>query len=266
MTHPTALTIAGSDPSGGAGIQADLKTFHAHGVYGTSVVTLLTAQNTLGVSAVQSASESMVDGQLRAVLSDMPPAAAKTGALGSAPTIECLLARLEGSTFPLVVDPVMVSTSGDSLLDADGRRALRRLFARATLITPNLPEAEALLGRAYADPVDDARALLDLGTNAVLLKGGHASGAALDVLVSHEGVQRLESPRVDTKHTHGTGCSLSAAITARLALGEGLGDAVRCAKAWVYGAIASAPGLGAGHGPINHFFPIPTRAAPVKTG
>ncbi|NBV46428.1 MAG: bifunctional hydroxymethylpyrimidine kinase/phosphomethylpyrimidine kinase [Planctomycetia bacterium] len=262
MPPPVALTIAGSDPSGGAGLQADLKTFHRHGAYGTSVVTLVTVQNTRRVSAVEILAPDLVVAQLDAVLDDIPPAAAKTGALGSAAVITAVAARLRGTTFPLVVDPVMVSKHGAALIADDAVRALvaRALVAdllpRATLVTPNLPEAERLAGFPVGDVAAmerAARAIAALGPPHVLVKGGHLDGAAVDVLLSEGRVTTFSAARIDTRHTHGTGCTLSAAITARLAAGEPVATAVAGGCRFIRAAIAGAPGLGGGCGPVDHF-------------
>ncbi|HJL39490.1 MAG TPA: bifunctional hydroxymethylpyrimidine kinase/phosphomethylpyrimidine kinase [Polyangiaceae bacterium LLY-WYZ-15_(1-7)] len=258
-----ALTIAGSDPSGGAGIQADLKTFHQHRVYGTSVLTLLTVQNTQRVSAVEVMAPELVRAQLEAVLEDVPPAAAKTGALGSAAVVEAVAEMAAGFAFPLVVDPVMISKHGAPLMDEAARAAFLKLLARAALVTPNAHEAAALVGRpveTLAQAEDAAKALLDRGAKAALVKGGHVGegGAeAVDVLATGAGVERFRAPRVDTKHTHGTGCTSSSAITARLARGEALEEAIRGAKAWLTEALRRAPGVGKGIGPVDHFAPVP---------
>jgi hydroxymethylpyrimidine/phosphomethylpyrimidine kinase len=262
MRRPVALTIAGSDSSGGAGIQADLKTFSALGVYGASVLTALTAQNTMGVRGVHPVPPAFVIAQLDAVLDDLDVGAAKTGMLADAAIIEAVLQGLSGRAagIPLVVDPVMVATSGDVLLAPDAIATVRtRLIPRATLITPNLPEAAQLLGTGIAaseaELRDQLAALTALGPRAVLLKGGHASGAeAVDYLVI-----RLATPRIDTRHTHGTGCTLSAAIAARLAAGDGLEAAVRHGKAYVQAAIAAGQslGVGRGSGPVDHLYAIP---------
>ena len=253
---PVALSIAGSDPSGGAGIQADLKTFHQHGVYGCAVVTLLTVQNTRGVTRMDVLDAALVGAQLAAVLDDIPPGAVKTGALGSAAVVEAIATRLATSSVPLVVDPVLAATHGGALLDADGCRALvARLLPRAALVTPNLAEAAALSGRAVvseADAREAARAIADLGARAVLVKGGHLEGDAVDTFYVDGHFERLVAPRVATRHTHGVGCALSAAITALLARGVPLIDACARAKQWVSAAIAAAPGLGGGAGPIDH--------------
>jgi hydroxymethylpyrimidine/phosphomethylpyrimidine kinase len=254
----TALTIAGSDPSGGAGLQADLKTFHQHGVYGMAAVTLITVQNTVSVSRVEVLAADLVRQQIEAVLADIPPGAVKTGALGNAAIIEVVASlRLHA---PLVVDPVMVSKHGHALLAADAQAALRsKLLPVTTLLTPNTQEAAALLGT----PVDTlaqaeaaASALARLGPKAVLVKGGHLIGPeATDVLFFDGRLVHVSGPRLDTKHTHGTGCTYSAAITAGLAKGQTLEDAVRAAKAWLTRALAAPPGVGQGIGPVNHLAP-----------
>ena len=255
-----ALTIAGSDPSGGAGLQADLKTFHQHGVYGTSVVTLLTVQNTTRVSRVDVLDESLVLAQLEAVLEDVPPAAAKTGALGSAALVRAIASQAAAFEFPLVVDPVMISKHGAPLLDEAAQQEMRLLIAQAALVTPNGPEAAALTRRVVESDGDAeaaAHRLIELGASAVLVKGGHLSGEqAVDVLVDATGVYRFSSPRLATDQTHGTGCSYAAAITARLAKGEPLHSAIEGAKKWLSRAIATAPGVGHGQGPINHLTPV----------
>ncbi len=257
---PIALTIAGSDPSGGAGIQADLKTFHQHRVYGTSVVTLLTVQNTREVRRVETMPVDLVLDQIEAVLDDVPPAAAKTGALGSAELVEAIADIAAGFDFPLVVDPVMISKHGAALLPPGAAESMRRhLLPRAFLVMPNLHEAAALTGREVTDlPTarEAARALADLGPEAVLVKGGHLAGAPVDVLFHRGELLELGGERVETRHTHGTGCTYGAAVTARLARGESLADAVRSAKRWLTGALRGAPGLGGGVGPVDHLFPV----------
>ena len=258
---PIALTIAGSDPSGGAGIQADLKTFHQFGVYGEAVITLLTVQNTVRVSRVDVMAAALVLEQLEAVLEDIPPAAAKTGALGSAEVVSAVARAAGGFGFPLVVDPVMVSKHGLPLLPESAVSALRgQLVPRAALVTPNVPEAEALTGIAIRN-LDDARRaarrLCEMGAQAVLIKGGHLAGEATDVLFDGTEWREFPAPRLETRHTHGTGCTYSAAITAGLAQGMALVAAVARAKGFVHEAIRTNPGLGCGSGPVNHHASIP---------
>lgn len=262
MAVAKALTIAGSDSGGGAGIQADLKTFSALGVYGASVLTAVTAQNTRTVTAVSEIPPHIVAAQLDAVLTDIPVSAIKVGMLFSAAIIEKVASRLRGFLAPVVLDPVMVAKSGDALLRPEAVTALvGRLVPSATLLTPNLPEAARLLGTAEAGSVAEmaaqAAALRALGAAAVLLKGGHDSGAiCTDVLVTGRGDPMLiEAPRLATANTHGTGCTYSAAIAAELAKGQALDVAVRTAHGWLQGAIAAADGLqvGGGRGPVHHF-------------
>ena len=254
-----ALTIAGSDSGGGAGVQADLKVFHRFGVYGTSALTLVTAQNTLGVQALHPLPPELVIAQIAAVATDLGLDAAKTGALGSAEVVEAVAWAVERyGVRPLVVDPVMAATHGPLFLAEEAIQALKaRLLPKATLVTPNLHEAQALLGRPIqteAEMREAALALLELGPRAVLLKGGHLEGAeAVDYLAEGGQLHRLAAPRHPTPHTHGTGCTYAAAITALLARGRGLLEAVREAKAFVTRAIRKAPGLGRGRGPLNHW-------------
>jgi hydroxymethylpyrimidine/phosphomethylpyrimidine kinase len=257
---PVALTIAGSDPSGGAGVQADLKTFAAFGVYGASVLTALTAQNTLGVSAVVDVAPALVAQQLDAVLDDLAVGAAKTGMLHAAAVVETVAERLAARPLPfLVVDPVMVATSGDALAVPAAIAGLRaRLLPLATLVTPNLHEAGVLSGRPVTDVAtmrEAARALVGLGARAVLVTGGHLEGDAVDVLCEGDRIRELRAPRVPTRATHGAGCSLSAAVTACLALGLDLEASVARAKRWVTRAIAGAPPLGHGARPLDHCAP-----------
>jgi len=262
MTTPVALTIAGSDSSGGAGIQADLKTFAALGVYGASVLTALTAQNTHGVSAVHVVPADVVTAQIDAVFDDLAVKAVKIGMVARAEIIAAIASGLiRWRPAHVVLDPVMVATSGDRLLRDDAIAALRnRLIPLATILTPNLPEAAALLDEPLAG--DEAaiaaqgRRLLALGCPAVLIKGGHGEGAeSTDYLVTHEATLALPAPRIATRNTHGTGCSLSSAIAAGLAKGEDLQTAVSNAKAYISAAIAAADrfSVGHGHGPVHHF-------------
>lgn len=254
---PTALTIAGSDPSGGAGIQADLKTFHQHKVYGMAVITLLTVQNTRGVQAIYRMKPRQVMRQLEAVLADIPPQAAKTGALGDEAILRAVARASREFRFPLVVDPVMVSKHGVSLLKPSAVRVfIRELLPYATLVTPNLCEAAVLSGIKVCDlesMTRAARIISEFGPRAVLIKGGHLKGDATDVFFQDGRVRLLKSPRIRTRHTHGTGCTYSAAITAELARGRSLWTAVACAKKFITRAIRTAPGLGKGFGPVNHF-------------
>ena len=254
---PVALTIAGSDPSGGAGLQADLKTFHRFGVYGEAVATLITVQNTLGVKRVDRLPADLVTAQISAVIQDIPPQAAKTGALGSREVVQAVVEAAERFSFPLVVDPVMISKHGARLMDEDACRVLiERLIPQAFLLMPNLDEAAMLAGFPVDDPVSMLRAaenLASLGAANVLVKGGHLRGDALDILYTRDGeVREFRAPRIDTPHTHGSGCTYSAAITAGLALGAPLADAVARAKEFVTEAIRTNPGLGSGSGPLNH--------------
>jgi hydroxymethylpyrimidine/phosphomethylpyrimidine kinase len=251
------LTIAGSDPSGGAGIQADLKTFHQHGVYGEAVLTLLTVQNTCTVRHIEMVPAALIVQQLCAVLEDIPPQAAKTGALGTAEAVEAIAREAANFAFPLVVDPVMISKHGAALMAEDARIAVRELLLpKAALITPNLHEAAALTNLPVDSPAAMRKAaekLCSTGCRAVLVKGGHLGGPAIDILL-HEGVfHEFGSERIETPHTHGTGCTFSAAITAALAKGTPLPEAVRQAKEFITRAIRTNPGLGAGNGPVNHF-------------
>jgi hydroxymethylpyrimidine/phosphomethylpyrimidine kinase len=255
----TALTIAGSDSGGGAGIQADLKTFAAFGVHGTSAITAITAQNTLGVSAVQALDPALVTAQIEAVAADFQISATKIGMLANASTIDAVadaIGRL--SLANLVVDPVMVAKGGDHLLDPAAVASLReRLIPLAAVLTPNVPEAEALTGLSISsldDQREAAARLVALGARVVIVKGGHLSGRAIDIWHDGGRTVELEADRIDTPHTHGTGCTFSSAIAAGLALGHDLETAARRAKAYVTGAIRHAPGLGHGHGPLHHFW------------
>jgi len=262
MTTAIAVTVAGSDSSGGAGIQADLKTFSALGVYGASVIAALTAQNTKGVAAIHDVPAGFVTAQIDAVFSDLSVDAVKIGMLGNAAVIAAVAAGLDRhAQANVVLDPVMVATSGERLLAPDAIAALRTvLVPRARVITPNLAEAAALLDEPEA--VDEAAMLrqadrlLALGANAVLMKGGHAKGAeSIDILVTGTAALRVIASRIVTRNTHGTGCTLSAAIAAGLAKGQGLTEAVSAAKEYVTAAIAAADRLaiGSGHGPVHHF-------------
>src|SRR4051794_6872168 len=257
----TALTIAGSDSGEGAGIQADLKTFAAHGVYGTSAVTAITAQNTRGVVAWEAAATELVIAQIEAVGGDFSPAAVKTGMLATAAIVEAVAATIEEMELPnLVVDPVMIAKGGDRLLSEDAIATIRtELLRHAEIVTPNVPEAEVLADMTIGG-VDEmhlaARRIRQLGPRVVVLKGGHLDSGAevIDVVCGPDGEFEMRAPRIDTPHTHGTGCTFAAAITARLARGDGLDTAIRGARAWLEGAIRHAPGIGAGHGPLGHFW------------
>ena len=262
-TRPIALTIAGSDPSGGAGIQADLKTFSALGVYGASVLTALTAQNTLGVTGVLKVPADFIRAQFTSVVSDLAVGAAKAGMLGDEETVMTVAELVRTSNFgPLVVDPVMVATSGDALLEPSAVAAVRDvLIPLATVVTPNLHEAARLLDCAVAETQHDVRrqaqALLELGCGAVLLKGGHGQGAtAVDVLATGHDVMEFSAPRIVTRNTHGTGCTLAAALAAGLARGNSLQEATQTAKSYLWDALVSGASMQIGHGsgPVDHLF------------
>jgi len=254
-----ALTIAGSDSGGGAGIQADLKTFHQFGAFGTSVIVAITAQNTLGVTAVHPVPVEIVEAQMAALAADLSPQATKTGMLATRDLARAVAAGIRRHRFEnYVLDPVMVATSGDRLLSRDAERTVATdLVPLATLVTPNLDEAEILVEfevRSSEQMARAGRALLDLGAHAALIKGGHlAQQDLVDILVTHGGTRRFTHPRIDTTSVHGTGCTLSSAVTAGLALGRPLERVVEDALDFVHRAIRMAPGLGAGHGPMNHF-------------
>jgi hydroxymethylpyrimidine/phosphomethylpyrimidine kinase len=258
---PTALTIAGSDPSGGAGIQADLKTFHQFAVYGQAAIALLTVQNTQGVRYVELVRPEVLRDQITAVLSDIPPLAAKTGALGGVEQIETVAALAASFTFPLVIDPVMVSKHGAPLLAPDGEAVLKKqLLPHCALVTPNVAEAERLSGLNIHTAEDmgyAARRIAASGARSVLVKGGHLNGEPVDVLLYEDHLEFLPGRRIPTRHTHGTGCTYSAAITALLARGLALPAAVAGAKKFIQKAIETAPGLGHGAGPVNHLAPVP---------
>jgi len=254
------LTIAGSDSGGGAGIQADLKTFAALGVYGTSAITAVTAQNTVGVSGVMVLQADFVTAQIEAVAADIELHATKTGMLGTAAIVEAVAAAVQELDLPLlVVDPVMRSKSRDALLDEEGIRTLcAELLPLARVVTPNLPEAEILSGRAIqslADARDAARRIQGRGARAVVVKGGHGSGdEVVDLLLDGNDFLELRAPRIHTRNTHGTGCTFASAIAAFLARGEALAPATRLAQAYVHGAIRHGLAVGKGHGPLDHFW------------
>ena len=253
---PVALTIAGSDPSGGAGIQADLKTFHQFGVYGEAALTLLTVQNTRNVFEVFCLEPRLVQAQVEAVTDDIPPDAAKTGALGNAAIIEAVAEVAARLRAPLIVDPVMISKHGAPLIAAGARLVLvSRLLPHAALVTPNLHEASALADceiTGLRQMEEAARRIFDRTGASVLVKGGHLEGEAVDVLFHRGEIRHYRSPRYETQHTHGTGCTYSAAITACLALGFEVPEAVARAKRFITEAIRTSPGLGGGSGPVNH--------------
>src|SRR6202171_4227461 len=239
-SRPVALTIAGSHPSGGAGIQADLKTFHQFGVYGAAAITLLTVQNTTRLDRVECLAPDLIADQIRAVVTDLQPSAAKTGALGSRETVEAVAALAAEWDFPLIVDPVRIAKPGAALLSPDALAALRDLLIpRAFLITPNLEEAAELTGES--DMRRAAETLVGMGARAVLVKGGHLAGDAVDILLHDGHWSEFRAPRIHTQHTHGTGCAFSAAITANLALGNSLEASIATAKAWITEAIRTSP-------------------------
>ena len=254
-----ALTIAGSDSGGGAGIQADIKTFQRFGVFGTSAITAITAQNTRGVDRWEPVSIDLVRAQIDSVCGDLPPSAFKTGMLATAGIASAVAAAIEAHSLPnYVLDPVMVASSGDVLFERDAIDVIRsQLVSKAFLVTPNVPEAEILIGEKIEDEDGMARAaekiVSEMGAQSVLLKGGHLKSGDRVVDVLYDGnVRTFRDQRLETTSTHGTGCTLSAAITAQLAKGESLHAAVRRSIQYVHNAIASAPGLGSGHGPLNH--------------
>jgi len=254
-----ALTIAGSDSGAGAGIQADLKTFAAHGVYGTSAITAITAQNTVGVSMILALSPKLVAAQIDAVVSDIGAHALKTGMLANAAIIEIVAKKIcQYRLKNLVVDPVMVATSGDLLIKRNAVAALRaRLIPLATVVTPNLPEAEELTGmklRSSDDIAEAARRIFGMGAQSVVIKGGHRQGPAVDLFFDGKNFHALYAPRIRTKNTHGTGCTLSAAIAANLAKGAKVEQAVALAKKYITEAIRRGFAVGAGHGPVHHFY------------
>jgi len=257
-SHPIALTIAGSDSGGGAGIQADLKTFHAFGVYGTSVITAVTAQNTRGVTGIHNIPLETVRAQVDAVVSDLRPQAFKSGMLATAELVSTVADAIrEHGLERYVMDPVMVATSGDPLLEDDAVAAIiGDLLPLAFLVTPNLHEASILADMSVvtADDMRDAgHRILDLGARAVLMKGGHLEGDVVDILLVGGKEHSWTRPRIDTRHTHGTGCTLSAAIVAALALGDALPMSVERGIRFIGRGIAAAPGLGSGRGPVSHF-------------
>jgi hydroxymethylpyrimidine/phosphomethylpyrimidine kinase len=255
------LIIAGSDSGGGAGVQADIKAVSAMGGYAATAITAITVQNTKGVSAIHPVPDAIIAGQIKAVLEDIGADVIKTGMLATTGVVELVADLLEGQDppIPLVLDPVMIATSGDRLVDAETEELIRdRLVPLASLVTPNIPEAERLTGGTVenlGDQIAAAEALMELGAKAALIKGGHLKGPVVtDVLVSTRGMEIMERPRIQTRHTHGTGCTLASAIAARLANGEALSDAVRTSGDYLHEAIKRAPGFGEGHGPIDHMW------------
>ena len=268
-TPPKALTIAGSDSGGGAGIQADLKTFAAFGVYGSSVVTAVTAQNTRGVFAVAEVPEEVIALQIDVVLEDIGAAAAKTGMLSSASIVETVAGRLEAwGIEPLVVDPVMVAKGGHPLLQESAVAAVKQhLLPLALVVTPNIPEAEVLSGITVDSPAaarEAARTIAALGPRWVVIKGGHLSGDATDLVYDGENFVEFHAERIDTPNTHGTGCAFSAAIAALLARGLAPLEAIEEAKIWLTGAIRESYAIGSGHSPVNHFHAV--HPAPLSGG
>jgi hydroxymethylpyrimidine/phosphomethylpyrimidine kinase len=259
---PTALTIAGSDSGGGAGIQADLKTFAAHGVYGTSAITALTAQNTVAVDGVHMVPDEFVTAQIEAIVSDIGCHAVKTGMLANSTIVEAVAAAVESLELPnLVVDPVMIAKSGDQLLDEEAVHAVRWTLLRlARVVTPNIPEAEVLANMTIATPADmkeAARRIAMLKPTAVVIKGGHLPGPdVIDVLLEGGEFREWVGPRIEGPNTHGTGCTFAAAIAAHLAKGAALSEAVPAAKSYVEGAMRHGVPLGRGHRPLNHFWRI----------
>jgi hydroxymethylpyrimidine/phosphomethylpyrimidine kinase len=256
----TALSIAGSDSGGGAGIQADLKTFAALGIYGTTAITAITAQNTIGVSAVLALEADVVTAQIEAIAGDIAIHATKTGMLANAAIVEAVAAAIADLELPnVVVDPVMIAKSGDRLVDDEGVRMIRvELLPRARVVTPNLPEAEVLSGIRIASPTDAreaARRIHKLGPSAVIVKGGHATGDEIvDLLFDGNEFREFRTQRVVTRNTHGTGCTFASAIAAHLALGTSLVEATREAQSYVVGAVRHGLAIGHGHGPLDHFW------------
>ncbi|MCH2537931.1 MAG: bifunctional hydroxymethylpyrimidine kinase/phosphomethylpyrimidine kinase [Dehalococcoidia bacterium] len=261
MKIPKAMTIAGSDSGGGAGIQADLKTFAALGVYGASTLTAITAQNTVRVSAVHEIPTDVITAQIDAVLSDIGADAVKTGMLSSSAIIECVVEAMKKHGIQqLVVDPVMVAKSGDSLLREDAVDCLRtRLLPLAAVVTPNIPEAEALTGTKIVSDADVRRAaesIVAMGARSVVVKGGHREGPATDLFYDGSDYREFTAPRFDTVNTHGTGCTFASAVAAGLARGMAVTEAVALAKDYVTEAIRSSFPIGQGHGPLNHFYKL----------
>lgn len=262
---PSALTIAGTDPSGGAGIQADLKTFQELKSYGMSVITSVVAQNTTGVQAVHHLPLDMIDQQLESVFSDMPVHAFKTGMIANIDMMELIAKRIQKLDVPFIMDPVMVATSGDSLIAEDARQFLRKhLLPLTTIVTPNIPEAESITEATIETEEDMKDAAAEIvhqyGAQAALIKGGHLTGDAVDFLYDGNKIHTFSAPRIHTKNTHGTGCTLSAAITAYLSQGHSLYESVKQAKQFVTSAIKHSFALGKGSGPTNHWASRPAQA------
>lgn len=259
MTIRKALTIAGSDSGAGAGIQADLKTFAAHGVYGTSAITAITAQNTLGVTAVLAVNPQLVGAQIDAIIADIGAHAVKTGMLANTAIIDMVAKKLhEHRLMNIVVDPVMVATSGDLLIEKSAVAALRsKLIPLASVVTPNIPEAEVLTGmklRSAEEIKEAAKRIVKMGAKTVLIKGGHLKGSAMDLFYDGKKFTALNAPRIVTKNTHGTGCTLSAAIAANLAKGQNIVAAVTNAKRYITDALRHSYRIGSGHSPVHHFY------------
>ena len=259
MTIRKALTIAGSDSGAGAGIQADLKTFAAHGVYGTSAITAITAQNTIGVTAVLAVNPKLVGAQIDAIIADIGAHAVKTGMLANTAIIDLVVKKIrEHRLKNIVVDPVMVATSGDLLIEKSAVAALRsKLIPLATVVTPNIPEAEVLTGmklRSAEEIKEAAKRIVKMGAKTVLIKGGHLKGSAMDLFYDGKKFTALYAPRIVTKNTHGTGCTLSAAIAANLAKGEKIETAVANAKRYITDALRHSYRIGSGHSPVHHFY------------
>ena len=258
ITLPIALTVAGTDPTGGAGVLADIKSFQSRGVYGMAAVTSLTAQNTLGVQGAYNVPADFLDAQLESIFSDEVPHAMKSGMIATEEMMRVIKKYVEAYQMPFVIDPVMISTSGDNLIDEEAIDYLRaELLPTALTVTPNIMEAEKLAGVNIDNEEDVKKAakifIEDIGVRSVIIKGGHLKGDAVDYLFEKDNEMKLSSARVDTDHTHGTGCTFSAVITAELARGRSLEAAFRTGKNYITKAIQETPGLGKGNGPINHF-------------
>lgn len=255
---PIALTVAGTDPTGGAGVLADSKAFHSRGVYGMAAVTSLTAQNTMGVQDVFNVPAEFLEKQLESIFSDEVPHAMKSGMIATIDMMVVVANMVEDYNIPFVIDPVMIATSGDALIEEESIEFLRNTLLPAALtVTPNIHEAEKITGHRIEGEADirkAARIFLDeLGVHSVTIKGGHLEGDAVDYLFTHDGTVILSEPRIETSHTHGTGCTFSAVMTAELAKGKTLEESFRLAKRYITSAIRNSPGIGKGNGPVNHF-------------